>query len=85
MHPSDSIVQQNAEKEILRKLEKQIGLCENALVETKVFLKDRTYVNFDGFNKEQGIIVEVYARIGKLGKENCYRCYEDDSYGESFT
>lgn len=67
MHLSDSTVQQNAEKVIVRKLEKQIGLAENTLLETNVLLTDRTYVVFDGFNKDEGVIAEAYARIGKLG------------------
>lgn len=67
MHPSDSSVQVCAEKVILRKLEKQIGLDENTLTESNVLLTDRTYVVFDGFNKDEAVIAEAYARVGKLG------------------
>lgn len=67
MHPSDSSVQVNAEKVIIKNLEKQIGLAENTLIESNVLLTDRTYVVFDGFNKDEGVIAEAYARVGKLG------------------
>ena len=66
MHLSDSSVQKNAEKVILRQLEKQMSLPEYSLVEKKVYLKDDSFVNFDGYNDDEGIIVEIYARIGKL-------------------
>ena len=66
MHLSDSSVQKNAEKVILRQLEKQMSLPGHSLVEKKVYLKDDSFVNFDGYNDDEGIIVEIYARIGKL-------------------
>ena len=65
MHFSDSSVQQNAEKIILSLLEKKLRLESNTIVQTRISLND-TFVEFDGFNEEKGIIAEVYAHIGKL-------------------
>ncbi|MDI6616523.1 MAG: hypothetical protein QME27_07395 [Syntrophaceae bacterium] len=62
-HPSDSLVQETAEVELLRLLSKKLGYV---LVPHKIKLNQKSSIQIDGFSCEGRILCEVYAHIGAL-------------------
>ena len=70
MQSLNSQIQKDAKTTILRELEALINIPENSLLGKELVLKDNTGVVLDGFNENEGIIVEVYPRIGKLVAEH---------------
>lgn len=64
-HKSDSSVQMKSEKVILAKLEELLNLPKDSIETEVIKLNSRSTVEIDGFNKEHGIMVEVFSRIGK--------------------
>ncbi|MGE5417450.1 MAG: hypothetical protein ACM3UZ_12005 [Acidobacteriota bacterium] len=65
IHPSNSIVQQEAESIIIKALEQKLGFERGTLYPANIKL-GTALVKVDGYNEEHGIICEVYAHIGKL-------------------
>lgn len=70
MQSLNSKIQKNAKTAMLRELENLIHVPENSLLEKELILKGNTGVVLDGFNENDGIIVEAYPRIGKLVAEH---------------
>lgn len=64
-HPSDSTVQQNMESLIIKVLEDKLGLIRGSLLSKRIPVGS-TFVEFDGYSKEELIMCEVYAHIGEL-------------------
>lgn len=62
-HPSNSLVQQTAEMELLRLLGSKLGY---SLVPHKVKLNKKSCIQIDGFSAEGRILCEVYAHVGAL-------------------
>lgn len=62
-HPSDSSVQKDAEKKMLRKLEKEIN-C--SLTEKQIEINHKLKLELDGYSESECILCEAYAHIGKL-------------------
>lgn len=65
-HLSDSNVQMVAEKLILEGLENKINIPSGSLQAKKIMLDNKVCIEIDGYNEEYMIMVEVFARIGKL-------------------
>ncbi len=62
-HASDSSEQRKAEEIIVQRLSREIGIK----LEPKILqLANDTNVQLDGYSKEEKILCEVYAHIGKL-------------------
>lgn len=66
VHKSDSSTQIKAEKVMLEMLEERFKLHTGALSSGAIWLSDKVSVNIDGYSEEHGIMVEVFARMGKL-------------------
>lgn len=64
-HKSDSKTQRDSEKIILSCMESIMNLKEGSLVSEKIRLNDKVFIEIDGFHEEEGIMVEVFSRIGK--------------------
>ena len=65
-HLSDSNVQLVAEKLILEGLETKLNIPSGSLQAKKIILDKKVFIEIDGYNDEYKIMVEVFARIGKL-------------------
>lgn len=65
-HLSDSTVQLLAEKQILEGLEVRLGIPSGSLQPKRIMIDNMVAVEIDGYNDEHKIMVEVFARIGKL-------------------
>ena len=65
-HLSDSREQRIAEKLILEGLEDYIGIPSGSLNNKRIMLDNVVSVEIDGYSDEYKIMVEVFARIGKL-------------------
>lgn len=65
-HKSDSSTQLKAEKVMLNMLEERFELNAGDLSSEKIKLSDKVSVEIDGYNEEHGIMIEVFARMGKL-------------------
>lgn len=65
-HLSDSKAQMIAEKLILEGLETYLGIQSSSLQTKRIMLDNIVGVEIDGYNDEHKIMVEVFARIGKL-------------------
>lgn len=63
MHPSDSSEQQTAESYMLKELSSKLGV---ELHSQKLELPTGNTVQIDGLNKQNKVLCELYARIGKL-------------------
>jgi hypothetical protein len=75
-HRSSSKVQQEAEEVILRLTEKKLGLFDGELQPQRVLVKN-ALVNLDGYSEKEGILCEVYARIGKLKSAQKHKVTND--------
>ncbi|WZL82363.1 hypothetical protein QBE53_04455 [Vallitaleaceae bacterium 9-2] len=73
-HKSDSSVQLKSEKVILHKLEEHLGLATDSLITERIRLNSKSTVELDGFHEEQGIMVEVFSRIGKPKPAHYEKC-----------
>jgi len=62
-HASDSTEQQSAEAFILESLSTELGI---ELTQGKLLLPSGSSVQIDGINKQEIVLCEIYARIGKL-------------------
>lgn len=62
-HPSDSSVQNEAENEMIRQLEKEIN-C--SLTEKQNEINHKLKLELDGYSESARILCEAYAHIGKL-------------------
>lgn len=62
-HPSDSVVQQNAEIELLQILGRKLT---HNLKPHNIRLNNKSSIQIDGFSAEGRILCEVYAHIGAL-------------------
>jgi hypothetical protein len=65
-HLSDSKAQMIAEKLIIEGLETYLGISSGSLQTKRIMLDDVVSVEIDGYSNEYRIMVEVFARIGKL-------------------
>ncbi len=65
-HLSDSKAQMKAEKLILNGLAQYLGLPNNSLHTKRILVDNTVSVEIDGYNEDNKIMVEVFARIGKL-------------------
>lgn len=65
-HLSDSKEQRIDEKLILDGLEAYIGIPSGSLKTKKIMLDNVVSIEIDGYSDEHKIMVEVFARIGKL-------------------
>ena len=65
-HLSDSKAQMIAEKLILEGLEAYIGIPCGSLQTKRIMLDNVVSIEIDGYSDEHKIMVEVFARIGKL-------------------
>jgi hypothetical protein len=75
-HVSSSKVQQEAEEVILRLTEKKLGLFDGELQPQRISVKT-ALVNLDGYSEKEGILCEVYARIGKLKSAQKHKVTND--------
>ncbi|WP_353952524.1 hypothetical protein V6K52_03505 [Knoellia sp. S7-12] len=64
-HLSDSAVQRNAESAIVEALAAQLG-CKGELKPKRVSVLGGSYVQLDACSDDERILVEAYARQGKL-------------------
>ena len=65
-HLSDSNAQMIAEKLILQELETYLGIPCGSLQTKRIMLDNAVSIEIDGYSNEHKIMVEVFARIGKL-------------------
>lgn len=65
-HLSDSKAQMIAEKLILEELEAYLGIPCGSLQAKRIMLDNVVSIEIDGYSTENKIMVEVFARIGKL-------------------
>lgn len=65
-HLSNSKAQMIAEKLILEGLETYLGIPSGTLQTKRIMIDNVVGVEIDGYSEEHKIMVEVFARIGKL-------------------
>lgn len=62
-HPSDSVVQKDAETELMQMLGRELGCV---LQPHYIRLNERSSIQIDGFSSDARILCEVYAHVGTL-------------------
>ncbi len=65
-HLSDSKAQIIVEKLILKELEAYLGIPFGSLQSKRIMLDNVVSIEIDGYSNEHKIMVEIFARIGKL-------------------
>lgn len=65
-HLSDSMAQMIAEKLILEGVERYLGIPRGSLQTKRIMLDNVVGIEIDGYSDDHKIMVEVFARIGKL-------------------
>lgn len=76
-HLSDSEEQRIAERLILEGLESKLGIQKGSLQNKRIMLDNIVGVEIDGYSFEHKIMVEVFARIGKLLPAHCEKLAND--------
>lgn len=76
-HLSDSTVQMIAEKLILKKLETYLDIPCGSLQTKRIIIDKIVSIEIDGYSNEHRIMVEVFARIGKLTKAHYEKLAND--------